>query len=271
MFQIEAVAFWSINVISVGLALMTLSVLLVSFFPALNYFLTYGKTLKIVNHKKTKRNNLANLSIVHELYVPKKWFTHFYVIHFVLSLVNTYVIVFPNSQLTDLQVIALLNLAQSIRRLYECQRVSRFSSSAKIHIFHYLVGLIFYASVDVLPFMMHLLHEENTISFGYILIPILVFFLASYDQLSTHIILSKQKKYTLPDVGLFNYVVCPHYMDECLIYFSFLLVRPCIPLLMVMTWVVINLSASANQSYIFYKNNETSNISSRYRIFPGIY
>ena len=248
---------------------MTISVILASFLPALNSFLKYGKTLKTVNHKD---KNLLFLSVLHDLYVPKKWFTHFYVIHFVLSFVDTCVIISPyESQLTDLQVIALLNLTQSVRRLYECLHISRFSPSAKIHIFHYLVGLIFYASIDVLPFMMHWLHEEDTISLGLISIPILVFLLATYDQSFSHLVLSKQKKYTLPNVGLFKYVVCPHYMDECLIYFSLFMIRPCTPLFLVTTWVIINLSASANQSYIFYKDNEATNISSRYRIFPKIY
>jgi 3-oxo-5-alpha-steroid 4-dehydrogenase 3 / polyprenol reductase len=46
------------------------------------------------------------------------------------------------------------------------------------------------------------------------------FLFASYKQNECHEYLATLRKYTLPDEGLFQYLICPHYTCECLVYLS---------------------------------------------------
>lgn len=267
MLHLEFLASQLLRLINLGLVLMTLSVLLVSLIPSLNLFLKYGKTLNTGDAARLGSHNLFLL----DLYVPKKWFTHFYLLHFALSLLNVSIMIFLRQwHSSPLQIIFLMNMIQSTRRLYECIYVSKFSPTAKIHYFHYLVGIVFYTSVNLIPFLLQILAAKTETS-GHTAIPVALFLFSSYDQFFNHIALSEQKKYTLPNVGFFRYVVCPHYMDECFIYFCIFLVYPCISLFLVFFWVTVNLAISANQSYLFYRTNKDTNISNRCRIFPKIY
>ena len=43
---------------------------------------------------------------------------------------------------------------------------------------------------------------------------------ASYGQFQCHEYLASLPKYTLPERGMFRFIVCPHYTCECLIYMS---------------------------------------------------
>ncbi|KAG0674256.1 3-oxo-5-alpha-steroid 4-dehydrogenase [Pichia californica] len=104
-----------------------------------------------------------------------------------------------------------------------------------------------------------------------IVIAFIIFLFASYDQWINHNILSNQIKYTLPNYGLFKYVICPHYFDESMIYLSLLIIKPCISFIIIFLWVLINLTISANQSYIFYKEKKEIKISNHYIIIPFIY
>jgi 3-oxo-5-alpha-steroid 4-dehydrogenase 3 len=166
-------------------------------------------------------------------------------------------------------LIVLLNLVQSIRRLYECLYVSKFSKTAKIHIFHYLVGLFFYSTINIIPFLENYDGNFYPIRWFQPFTFLSIFIYISIKQYQTHFILSKQKKYTLPKTNLFKYVTCPHYFYESLIYLIFFLIRPSLSYALISIWVVINLSISANQSYIFYKSK--NEITNEYRIFPFIY
>lgn len=49
---------------------------------------------------------------------------------------------------------------------------------------------------------------------------IILFILASGVQHDCHVYLASLKKYTLPVHGTFEYLVCPHYFAECLIYLA---------------------------------------------------
>lgn len=254
---------------NIGLSFITFSVFIAAFFPSLESFLKYGKTIQ-----KEKINHNLHLPFnIENLYVPKKWFTHFYIIHFTLSITNFYIffVFMGNNKLFfDLSIICIFNLIQSSRRLYECFYISNFSSNSKIHIFHYLVGLIFYISINIIPFLMSLLNVQSKPTFINCFISISIFIYFSLDQWKNHNILSKQKKYSLPKSGLFNYILCPHYFDESMIYLSMFVLKPSFSYLIIFFWVVINLSISAKQSYIFYKNKDID-ISNHYIIIPFLY
>lgn len=53
-----------------------------------------------------------------------------------------------------------------------------------------------------------------------ILLSLVVFAVASVKQHQCHRYLASLKKYSLPDEGLFRFLICPHYTCECLIYAS---------------------------------------------------
>lgn len=248
---------------------MTLGVFTASVLPTLTPFLKYGKTLQ---HNKV--NHTLHLPLdIQNIYIPKKWFTHFYIIHFIFSAINCCIIELNNTHVpfSDIHIICIFNLIQSTRRLYECIYVSKFSSKAKIHLFHYLVGLIFYSSINIIPLLMYFLNQCSHPKIINIVIAFIIFLFASYDQWINHNILSNQIKYTLPNYGLFKYVICPHYFDESMIYLSLLIIKPCISFIIIFLWVLINLTISANQSYIFYKEKKEIKISNHYIIIPFIY
>lgn len=257
--------------INIALASMTVSVLLAACIPSFDSFFKYGKTLP----SKPISHSLHLPYDFQDIYVPKIWFTHFYIIHFLLSIINIlvfFIVDYANKNVcSDLQLIICFNLIQSGRRLYECLYVSKFSNTAKIHIFHYLVGVIFYTSINIIPLLMHYTNEELPLQYSKCILSILLFITASYDQYNNHNLLANQKKYTLPTTALFKYVVCPHYFDEVLIYLSIFIIKPTISFFIVFAWVFINLTISAQHSYKFYTNNKEVDISNHCIIIPYIY
>lgn len=61
---------------------------------------------------------------------------------------------------------------------------------------------------------------SSTSSYLRILLPILLFILASTIQSMTHIHLASLRKYTRPTSPLFTHLITPHYTAECIIYLS---------------------------------------------------
>ena len=51
-----------------------------------------------------------------------------------------------------------------------------------------------------------------------------IFILASGLQNDCHIYLASLKKYTLPQAALFQYIICPHYFAECILYLALALI-----------------------------------------------
>lgn len=286
----------------------TSSVFLAANVPLLNQLLKYGKTLnndKSDSFKDAKKtnNSFDLITWIRSIYVPKPWFYHFYILSTFLSLslftlsffpnfiVNTFVKKFLISELVinspisfkQFLLLSLFNVIQGIRRTHECLFVFVPSNKSKMHISHYLVGLFFYASINILPFLFFLPEQNElkttgnpySISFSvYDLIAIYLFVVASADQSRNHRHLSTLKKYTKPFKGLFEYCCCAHYFDEIIIYLSHFIVFRRIPSFLAFVWVVSNLSVSANETYIYYLNNvdENDKIKNNYwRIIPFVY
>lgn len=240
--------------------LSILGVSLAAVIPQLNAFLAYGKTL-------TSYNGNAFINI----YIAKKRFVDFYLLDWVLSLSNLIYFSCNSPHFTNFTLVSVLNLLQSIRRIYECLYVSKHSPTSKIHIFHYFAGIFFYSIVNLIPLLTFIsnpysYHSNTTKLF----IPIALFFWASYDQFFNHYLFAIQKKYTLPNQRLFKYLVCPHYFDEVLIYLSQFLIIPNLNFSLIVVWVVINLGISANQSYLFYQKNNLLK-TKHFKIIPFLY
>ncbi|KAK9239866.1 hypothetical protein V1525DRAFT_396996 [Lipomyces kononenkoae] len=170
---------------------LTSSVLASRFLPSLRYLLQYGKTLEATTPGATPNKSLAE-SVFNAILkplnftVPKRWFTHFYVIGLALSttslamlyLGHTGVVTFPVRSLIQIDeymtntLIRLLGSHQAFilswrevnvsysralsatiivtlqcfRRLCECIFVEKMSQTARMRGGHYIVGYLFYVA-----------------------------------------------------------------------------------------------------------------------------
>uniref|UniRef100_F6ZUV3 Polyprenal reductase n=1 Tax=Ciona intestinalis TaxID=7719 RepID=F6ZUV3_CIOIN len=188
--------------------------------------------------------------------IPKRWFTHFYVVAssfnlislvsiiagctgslFYMSLfswMNIHASVTPTGDRLSLVIAVLLLTIQSLRRLYECLYVSMFSKTAKLMFVHYIWGLLYY------PFVTATVVSEcfpiYHLSVGYLTwkhcFGILLFIAATMIHHQSHQIFANLRKkggvkpnsHGIPQGGLFYLVSCPHYFAELLIYISIYLV-----------------------------------------------
>ncbi|VEU22330.1 DEKNAAC103568, partial [Brettanomyces naardenensis] len=139
----------------------------------------------------------------------------------------------------------------------------------KIHLSHYLAGWFFYVTVNLHPLLCYLAEPRyQSIDYRYLLI-LPPFLLASVDQYRNHLYLSRLVKYNIPKEGLFRYVCCAHYLDEIIIYLCYSVVLQTFTALLILLWVIVNLSMSANQSYKFYEERKKDG--KWWRILPFIY
>lgn len=105
-----------------------------------------------------------------------------------------------------------------------------------------------------------------------------LFILASGVQNDVHRYLASLPKYTLPVLPVFQYIVCPHYTMECLIYLSMaFLAAPADKwingtLLTVVIFVVINLGIVANSTREWsIQKFGADSMAKRWRMIPGVW
>ncbi|GIY32509.1 polyprenol reductase [Caerostris extrusa] len=135
-------------------------------------------------------------------------------------------------------ILSILLFLQVCRRCYECFFVSVYSDS-KMNVMHYIVGFTFYFGVGL-----SLIHDApgfervhdytanyisgQWLSFSHFL-GVVLFFFAFHLQFESHKILASLRTtgnkvtstgHHLPASGFFEYVSCPHYFAEILIYVS---------------------------------------------------
>ncbi|KAJ1910340.1 hypothetical protein H4219_006234, partial [Mycoemilia scoparia] len=211
----------------------------------------------------------------------------------------------------SLLVIGLYNVHVYIR-LYECA-TKQPASKARMHIGGYIVGVLFYlispiavfidsiyAAAESLSSASQFVDQAsstpgtiNTIHFAFTAITaiagIWLFFYAKIHQWRCHSILfnlrERQKQdmtqtsnhsieYGLPTGDLFDYLTCPHYFCDILVYLALYTLSgfkntSC---LCVMIWTIANLSASASKNHEWYQKTFGDRYpKSRYRIIPYIY
>lgn len=198
--------------------------------PAL---LKYGKTLE------GSRTQKGLLGFFEQLTVPKQWFTHFYVYSTTLAILNVY---------CQRNLVSLLFLIHSGRRLYETQCVTKYGENSRMHLSHYLVGLWFYSVANWAVFESKSRSQLPLVRF----LAVLVFALSSVDQYMNHLHLSKLVKYTMPTYGLFSITTSPHYFDEVLLYLSLTAYTGSLKLFACLVWVIVNLSTSALETRAWY-------------------
>lgn len=138
----------------------------------------FGKTLKTATKPKKIITKTRRTHAFFSIQVPKKWFTHFYIIStltngyllficyqtyflrqtapaFLIKVLNLLTLneysttpYFVNCDKTTVILVLFCLSFQGLRRLFECIFVSKFSDS-KMHVFHYFAGVFFYSCQGV--------------------------------------------------------------------------------------------------------------------------
>mmetsp|Transcript_22385 Transcript_22385/g.43886 ORF Transcript_22385/g.43886 Transcript_22385/m.43886 type:complete len:331 (+) Transcript_22385:506-1498(+) len=170
--------------------------------------------------------------------------------------------------------ILLLLVLQARRRLYEENNMFVSSSEARMHVFGYFIGLTFYlaygwstvfdSSLYKFNNPMYIELGENIDVIG--LLGIIVFIVASYEQHRCHRILAglrnsdvtsmvhQKRQYFMPKGRLFEYVSCPHYFTEVLIYLGLALMDVHnVSLWLAVMFTGLNLGLTAVRSHSWYK------------------
>ncbi|KAI8671515.1 Polyprenol reductase [Fusarium keratoplasticum] len=174
--------------------------------------------------------------------VPHSWFLHFYIISVSFSafwawqyiqrgtVMRTIATLQDRPQESSMSLeqvfVAWLFMAlQGSRRLYESLCVSKPGSSPMWFV-HWALGLGYYTAMSVAVWI----EGSSAILASWdspnqpIQVPrkvpsaLALYVVACLKQNQCHRYLASLKKYTLPSEGWFEYLVCPHYTCECLLY-----------------------------------------------------
>ncbi|XP_054754777.2 polyprenol reductase-like [Lytechinus pictus] len=158
------------------------------------------------------------------------WFTK------MITFLTKYPVSHPSADLLTVIIAMAVIVIHAHRRIYECVAISVYSNSS-IHISHYITGIMFYSFIGI-----SVVAEGPSFSVKgeaiqaldllkhirwYHIAGLLMFIWASLHHHRAHVIfasLRKTKKdvsrHMIPQGDWFDYVSCPHYFAECLIYAS---------------------------------------------------
>lgn len=111
-----------------------------------------------------------------------------------------------------------------------------------------------------------------------ILLGVVVFFFAWAKQNQCHRYLASLQKYTLPSEGWFQYIICPHYTSECLLYvaLAFIAAPPGSlfnrTVLCGVIFVAVNLGATAHGTKQWYASKFGPNqVRRRWKMIPFVF
>ncbi|KAK1275718.1 Polyprenol reductase 1 [Acorus gramineus] len=147
--------------------------------------------------------------------VPQRNFLHFYMVGVVWT---TFLLLSTYFYWKTVFVLLLLEI-QVLRRLYESIHVFNYSPTARMHIFGYLVGIL-------------------------------------YDMfLPLYLLLVFSDEYVIPHGDWFEIVSCPHYLAEIVIYIGILVASRGldITIWLLLVFVVSNLSIAAIETHKWYQ------------------
>lgn len=231
----------------------------------------HGKLLVIASSKDGDDKSLMNYFI--KFRVPKRYFRHMYWTGLISTFSIVLLVKYEHYKINnETKYIIFLFLIHLLRRLWECYYMTIYQNSS-IHITGYLVGIVHYI---LTPLCILTLTNHNEYQNEYHKVPslinaiqrmisITIFLVGSYIQYHSHHIFYHLKKsknntqtntHSLPRGFFFNYVCCPHYFGEILIYFSFCIFvsKISISMILLTVWVQSNLSVVALQNLKWYKN-----------------
>jgi 3-oxo-5-alpha-steroid 4-dehydrogenase 3 len=215
------------------------------------------------------------------IFVPQKWFAHFYAVGVVLN--GTLLFLWRDgSSAAAQQGLTLLILAMFefhlLRRFVETIWMMSYPKQARMHVVAYLFGLSYYVAV---PLTYALCTDEPLDSSrgGIYLVGCILFFIGNGIQFHSHAILSKlgrkqPGRYVIPRGGMFTLVSCPHYFGEIVIYLGLALaalgsnsVLSWYPFI----WVVVNLWLAAGMTHAWYKDKFKTYPSTRKALLPYVW
>ena len=221
----------------------------------LQRFYLFGK---LKNTDQVKRNLLSD--------VPKRYFAHFYLVGLA---VNLPLFVYFRSSIF-LHLLFLLHIS---RRLYECMFVHQSTSNSTMSFFHYLIGILHYPCVGATIITDHD-YAHGSPSFFSSCLGLTLFLIASYIQHRVHVTFAKNRRtekgeYPIPNgYWPFDYLSCPNYLAEMVIYLAFLLISHrswC--MLCLSIWVLANQSLAALLAHRWYLQQYGSLYPSNRRAF----
>ncbi|KAF4991885.1 hypothetical protein FGRMN_7533 [Fusarium graminum] len=234
--------------------------------------------------------------------VPHSWFLHFYITSVFLSGFWAWQYLTKGSVLRKIAtwqdraggqsmsleqvfVAWLLMALQGSRRLYESLYVSKPGSSPMWFV-HWALGVSFYIMMSVTIWI----GGSSAILASWdspgkpLQIPqrlssaLALYAVGYFKQNQCHRHLASLKKYTLPSEGWFEYLICPHYTAECLLYLAIawiaappgqLLNRS---VLSAVAFVVVNLGATAKGTKAWYANKfGADKVVKRWIMIPPVY
>lgn len=222
-----------------------------------------------VGHGKT----LSSEDQFESFQVPKRWFSHFYVIACIIDII-CFGLTVRISDWSMNSFVLLLHFFQVSRRLFECLYVTKFAN-AKMNVAHYLLGLAHYITVPISITISPLCSFDVTST---LFTSCILYSFAFYFQFSSIRTLANLRSpnstqnYAIPRSGLFEYISSPHYVCEILIYLSLSMCLGFTSYFMnaCFVFVLLNQSLSALASHKWYIDNFT-HYPTRHALIPGIF
>lgn len=187
---------------------------------------------------------------------------------------------------TRLEILFLLTMISShlLRRTFESFCLTRFGTS-QMDVTHFLIGVLLYTTLGIIalctPYTSYHGYTGSSIyqSIQWYQFPVLLLFIwISKHQYDCHVILSHCKKlngkYSIPFGDWFQYVSCPHYLADILIYVCLVAMvgvfDNCYLLLPLCSTTCI-LTVSARNTHFWYRKQFSNYPNDRKIIFPLIY
>mmetsp|Transcript_27981 Transcript_27981/g.56165 ORF Transcript_27981/g.56165 Transcript_27981/m.56165 type:complete len:337 (+) Transcript_27981:26-1036(+) len=300
---------------------LTAAALLSIVSPALNSLSSHGKT-RLLSNKCHGNNNHESVCcslyqrirnfVLHSNYlsVDKGRFIDFYAVG---SIITTITIIFNYLKWSGINTTtitehkhwlpAYLLLIHLVRRFYECMWVQKSVSTSRMHIAGYLLGVIHYLCLPFvfIPINQELEQKSSSIVESFIVSMGCLYF--QYQQHLHHVILGNLRpnkttsstgeinSYRIPKGGWFDFVSCPHYLAEIMIYFMLaVLIQIQTDTAMVqdeesgilyqihaqkhfivLIWVSTNLSISAEKTHAWYISTFGKAYPRRKRLIPFLW
>jgi len=220
-------------------------------------------------------NALGPLS---DVFVPQKWFAHFYMAGCVcngLVLRWAYQTIDPARPLDLLAACLPICCFQIhlVRRFLETVCMMKYPEEARMHVIAYLFGMTYYI---VVPLTYGTGSDRMRRLSGIDSIGTAIFLLGNIIQWHSHYVLSLLTKkgrgrYIIPKEGLFKYVSCPHYFGEIVIYLGLALMHGPLRVWYPFVWVVVNLTLAAMLTHTWYVSHFKTYPVQRKMLIPFVY
>lgn len=248
--------------------------------PWLTVIYKYGKLLRDLNNDE---RSVSGLLLIRWIQVPKRYFSHFYGIAVILHLIVLLSSLFHvdsvrqilNTPLNllfgaykydgvNVYLFFLLSMIHIFRRFIESVFIA-VPSFAKINLIHYLTGIGFYISIALYNannlFSTVLITQDRPYLYT---VGLIFYVIGQVLQFHSHKILSELRRrndkprgkagYYLPHGGLFEFVSCPNYFSELVIYSGlYMLTNLNANWLAILIWVYSNQVVASLLNHKWYK------------------